>query len=314
MQTVRSTGINAALISALFLGLAPVFGKAAMGEGNFSPLAVVALRTSLAAFLLVILIAFSKRQSLYIYPAGFLGCMLAGAVNGVGSIFYYVGLSKLNASVAQMLYALYPFFVALWLQLDKQAPSKLTGVRILVAGISAFLLTRANSGQIDPWGVVFMLIAAALYALHLPINQRVLYDVPAPTVTVYTLIAMSMIVVPAYVLFDRSWPTVSVPWVPVLALTAVTFFSRLLLFLGVKHIGGMQTALLGLGELLVAVLFSHLLLGESLTKPQWLGTAGLSISLLLAWFERPPSKPMHPHGLLSWLQPPDFPADFYKHK
>lgn len=314
MRTVRSTGINAALISALFLGLAPVFGKAAMGDGKFSPLAVVALRTSLAALLLVILIAFSKRRTLYIYPAGFLGCMMAGAVNGIGSIFYYVGLSKLNASVAQMLYALYPFFVVIWLQLDKQAPSKLTGFRILVAGISAFLLTKADSGPIDPWGVVFMLIAAALYALHLPINQRVLYDVPAPTVTVYTLIAMSMIVVPAYLLFDRSWPTSSVSWIPVLALTAVTFFSRLLLFLGVKHIGGMQTALLGLGELLVAILFSHLLLGESLTNLQWLGTAGLSLSLLLAWFESPPTKPVHPHGMLNWLQPPDFPTDFYKHK
>jgi drug/metabolite transporter (DMT)-like permease len=314
MQNGRNTGINAALISALFLGLAPVFGKAAMGDGKFSPLAVVALRTSMAALLLVILIALSKRRTLYIYPAGFLGCVMAGAVNGFGSIFYYVGLSKLNASVAQMLYALYPFFVAFWLQLDKQTPSKLTGLRIVIAGISAFLLTRADAGHIDPWGVVFMLIAAALYALHLPINQRVLYDVPAPTVTVYTLLAMSMVVVPAYLIFDRSWPTVTAPWFPVLALTSVTFFSRLMLFLGVKHIGGMQTALLGLGELLVAILFSHLLLGESLTTLQWIGTAGLSISLLLVWFETPSPNPMHPHGLLAWLQPPDFPTDFYKHK
>src|SRR5215207_873194 len=314
MQIGRNTGINAALISALFLGLAPVFGKAAMGAGKFSPLAVVALRTSLAALLLVMIIALFKRKTLYIYPAGLIGCVMAGTVNGIGSIFYYIGLSKLNASVAQMLYALYPFFVAFWLQLDKQAPSKLTGFRIVVAGVSAFLLTRADAGDIDPWGVLFMLIAAALYALHLPINQRVLYDVPAPTVTVYTLFAMSIIVVPAYLLFDRHWPTSTVPWFPVLALTTVTFFSRLLLFLGVKHIGGMQTAMLGLGELLVAILFSYLLLGESLTSLQWLGTAGLSISLLLAWFESPPSQPMHPQGLLSWLQPPDFPTDFYKHK
>ena len=216
---------------------------------------------------------------------------MAGAVNGIGSIFYYVGLSKLNASVAQMLYALYPFFVALWLQLDKQTPSKLTGFRIVIASISAFLLTRAQAGSIDLWGVVFMLIAAALYALHLPINQRVLYDVPAPTVTVYTLLAMSLVVVPAYLIFDRSLPAGNAPWLPVFGLTAVTFFSRLLLFLGVKHIGGMQTALLGLGELLVAILFSHLLLGESLTTWQWIGTAGLSLSLLLVWFETPPSNP-----------------------
>ena len=314
MQNGRNTGINAALISAFFLGLAPVFGKAAMGAEKFSPLAVVALRTSMAALLLVILIALFRRRALYIYPAGFLGCVMAGTVNGIGSIFYYVGLSKLNASIAQMLYALYPFFVAFWLQLDRQTPSKLTGFRIIIAGISAFFLTRANPGDIDLWGVAFMLIAAALYALHLPINQRVLYDVPAPTVTVYTLIAMSIIVVPAYFIFDRSWPAVNAPWLPVLALTAVTFFSRLLLFLGVKHIGGMQTALLGVGELLVAILFSHLLLGESLTAVQWIGTAGLSISLLLVWFETPPSNPMQPQGLLSWLQPPDFPADFYKHK
>lgn len=313
MQNGHLKGINAALFSAFFLGLAPVFGKAAMGVDKFSPLAVVALRTSMAAFLLVMIIALFRREYLYIYPAGFIGCITAGVINGIGSIFYYVGLSKLNASIAQMLYALYPFFVAFWLQLDRQSPSKLTIFRIVIASLSAFLLTRATAGDIDPWGVCFMLIAGALYALHLPINQRVLYDVPAPTVTVYTLIAMSAVVVPAYFIFDRSWPLGAAPWTPVLALTTVTFCSRIFLFLGVKHIGGMQTALLGLGELLVAILFSYLLLGESLTRLQWLGMAGLGISLLLVWFEKPASDSIQPQGLLSWLQPPDFPTDFYKH-
>lgn len=313
MQKTRLTGINAALISAFFLGLAPVFGKAAMGADKFSPYAVVALRTGLAAALLFVIMLLFRRQFLYIYPAGLIGCILAGAVNGIGSIFYYVGLSKLNASIAQMLYALYPFFVAFWLQLDKQSLSKLTIFRIVIACLSAFLLTRTNAGHIDLVGVLFMLVAAALYALHLPINQRVLYDVPAPTVTVYTLMAMSMIVIPSYFLFDRSWPTGNAPWLPVLGLTAVTFLSRLMLFLGVKHIGGMQTALLGLGELLVAIVFSHWWLGESLTQLQWMGTAGLGVSLLLVWFEKPPSNPFQTHGLLGWIQPPDFPTDFYEH-
>lgn len=313
MHKARATGINAALISAFFLGLAPVFGKAAMGVDKFSPYAVVALRTSLAALLLLLLMAVFKKQFLYIYPAGLIGCALAGAINGIGSIFYYIGLSKLDASIAQMLYATYPFFVAIWLQLDKQSLSRLTIFRIIIAGLSAFLLTQTDGGRIDLIGVLFMLIAAALYALHLPINQRVLFDVPAPTVTVYTLLAMSTIVVPAYFLFDRSWPEANAPWVPVLALTAVTFFSRLMLFLGVKHIGGMQTALLGLGELLVAIVFSHILLGESLTALQWMGTVGLGVSLLLVWFEKPPSSSARTHGLLGWIQPPDFPIDFYKH-
>jgi len=313
MQEVRFKGIRAAIVSAFFLGLAPVFGKAAMGPGNFSPLSVVALRTGLAAILLFAIMAVFKRRFIYIYPAGLLGCALAGGINGLGSIFYYIGLSHLNASVAQMLYALYPFFVALWLRLDHQIPSRLTGIRIVIAILSTFLLTWSGSGRIDFIGVVCMLIAAALYAFHIPINQRVLYDIPAPTVTLYTLISMSAVVIPAYLIFDRSLPGPNASWLPVLELTAVTFASRLLLFTGVKHIGGMQTALLGLGELVVAVLFSHLLLNETLSHFQWAGMAGLGVSLLLVWFEKPIDHPFQAHGFLSFLQPPDFPTDFYKH-
>ena len=314
MQNGRLAGINAALISAFFLGLAPVFGKAAMGGDHFSPFAVVALRTGAAAFLLFLIMAIFKRKFLYIYGTGLLGCVIAGSINGIGSLFYYVGLSKLNASIAQMLYALYPFFVAIWLILDRQPLSRLTLIRIAIAFISAILLTQSGAATIDPFGVACMIIAAGFYAAHIPINQRVLYDVPAPTVTLYTLISMSVIVISAYFLFDRSLPTGKAPWLPVFALTMVTFFSRLTLFLGIKHIGGMQTALLGLGELIVAILFSHLLLNETLTSLQWIGVACLGISLLLVLLEKPaPHPPTHPHGLLSWLQPPDFPDDFYKH-
>ena len=315
LKKFRNTGINAALLSAFFMGLAPVFGKAAMGGADkFSPFAVVALRTGMAALLLLLIMLIFKRQFLYIYPAGLLGCAIAGSINGIGSIFYYVGLSKLNASVAQMLYALYPFFVAFWLRLDHQPTSRMTTIRILIAILSAVLLTWAEPGSIDLVGVAFMLISAALYAFHIPINQRVLFDIPAPTVTMYTLLSMSAIVVPVYLIFDRSLPLGdSAPWLPVLGLTAVTFFSRLTLFLGVKNIGGMQTALLGLGELLVAVLFSHLFLGERLTIFQWIGMAGLGLSLLMVRYEKPVVQITHPHGLLSWLQPPDFPTDFYKH-
>ena len=314
MQNGRLAGINAALISAFFLGLAPVFGKAAMGGDHFSPFAVVALRTGAAAFLLFLIMAIFKRKFLYIYGTGLLGCVIAGSINGIGSLFYYVGLSKLNASIAQMLYALYPFFVAIWLILDRQPLSRLTLIRIAIAFISAILLTQSGAATLDPFGVACMIIAAGFYAAHIPINQRVLYDVPAPTVTLYTLISMSVIVISAYFLFDRSLPTGKAPWLPVFALTMVTFFSRLTLFLGIKHIGGMQTALLGLGELIVAILFSHLLLNETLTSLQWIGVACLGISLLLVLLEKPaPHPPTHPHGLLSWLQPPDFPDDFYKH-
>ncbi len=301
----------AAFSSAVFLGLAPVFGKLAITLG-FSPFAVVALRTGFAAGILLLSIALFYPQYLYIFPVGLVGCALAGAINGFGSLLYYLALQRLDASVGQLLYSLYPFFVAFWLVLDHQPPSRLTFFRIGLATLAVMLLTSIPGRSTDLTGVIMMIGAAILYAMHLPINQRVLYEVPAPTVALYTLLSMSAIVVPAYLLFDRAWPAMNTPWLPVAGLTFVTVFSRIALFLGVKKIGGMQTALLGLAELLIAIIFSHIWLGESLTLLQWLGAIALGLSLILVMFENT-SPPMHSGktGWLSWIRAPDLPKDIF---
>ncbi len=311
MQKKHTAGITAAFSSALFLGFAPVFGKLAITQG-FTPLAVVALRTGFAAGILLLVITVFYRQYLYIFPVGLIGCFLAGSINGFGSLLYYLALARLNASVGQLLYSLYPFFVAIWLTLDHQPPSRLTFFRIQLAAIAVFLLTRMPEQPIDLIGMAMMIGASILYAMHLPINQRVLFEVPAPTVALYTLLSMSAVVVPAYFLFDRAWPTVNLPWLPVFGLTFVTISSRIALFLGVKRIGGMQTALLGLAELLIAIIFSSIWLGESLSPLQWLGAIGLGLSLLLVMYD-PPQPPTHSGktGWLSWIRAPGLPKDIF---
>lgn len=311
LQKKQTAGVLAAFSSAFFLGFAPVFGKMAINAG-FSPFTVVALRTGFAAGILLLVIAIFYREYLYIFPVGLLGCYLAGAINGLGSLLYYIALSRLDASVGQLLYSLYPFFVALWLVLDHQPPSRLTFFRIALATIATILLTNTSGRFVDPLGVVLMLGAAVLYAMHLPINQRVLYEVPAPTVALYTLLSMSSIVIPAYLIFDRSWPVQQISMWPIIGLTSVTIFSRIALFLGVKKIGGMQTALLGLAELLIAILFSSILLGENLSPLQWLGALGLGISLILVMYENAPAPAYSGKtGWLSWIRAPDLPKDIF---
>jgi hypothetical protein len=51
--------------------------------------------------------------------------------------------------------------------------------------------------------------------------------------------------------------------------------------MGLKRLGGVQTALIGLSELFVTVLSTLLLLGEKLAAAQWPGTALLEGSVLL---------------------------------
>lgn len=299
----RKAGVRAALLSAGFFGLTPIFGKLAVNFG-ISPLAVVGFRTILATLLLLLLTVIINKKYLYIYPAGLIGCGLAGLLNGVGSIFYYAALGRISAGIGQLLYSLYPLFVAIILFFDSQPPSRLTVFRIILATVAVIFLTNATSGTIDILGVFEMIVASVLYAAHLPVNQRVLYDIPAPTVTLYTLLSMSIVVFPAFLLFDRTIPEAG-NWWPILGLTMVTFLARLTLFFGVKHLGGMQTALLGLMELLVTLGLSIVWLKESLTGSQWLGAAILCLSTLLVYFEKPPTT-RNPGrgGWLGWLTPP----------
>jgi drug/metabolite transporter (DMT)-like permease len=309
MQRGRETGIAAALSSAFFLGLCPVFGKLSILAG-FSPLAVVALRTLVAALLVLVIVLIFYRKQLYIFPVGLLGCLLAGAINGLGSILYYMALDRLSASLGQILYSLYPFFVAIWLLFDDQKVGRFTIFRIGLATVAVVLLTYLPMHHADPVGVVMMLGAAAMYALHLPINQRVLYEAPAPTVTLYTLLSMCAIVIPAYLIFDHQIPSTRLNWTPLMGLSLMTGLSRLALFLGIKRIGGMQTAILGLAELIVTIFFSHLWLHDQLLWTQWLGAAVLALSLLLVKFEKP--HPVHRSrgtGWFSWIRPPDIPGN-----
>jgi len=302
-QPGKNSGLQAAIISAVFLGLAPIFGKQAI-LGGFSPLAVVAFRTSIAMFLVFVLMALFKRSFFYIYPVGLVGCFLAGFVNGLGSILYYAALSRLDASVGQLLYSFYPLFVAFWLLTDRQPIGRLTLLRLVISLPGVYLLLSTGNHSIDLIGAGMMLGAAVLYALHLIINQRVLFEVPAPTVTFYTLVSMSLTVVIAYLAFDRSLPSSGTSWWPVLALAFVTFISRLTLFYGVKYLGGIQTAILGLGELLVTMATAQWWLGERLSSLQWLGTALLLVSLFLVSFDKPPTEKRKKTGWLAWLNPP----------
>ncbi|KAF0111455.1 MAG: hypothetical protein FD147_938 [Chloroflexi bacterium] len=306
----RSKGISAALASAVFLGLAPIFGKQSIILG-FSPLAVVAIRTSIAALLLFLFLLLFKRSFFYIYPLGLAGCMIAGIVNGLGSILYYTALSRLDAGIGQLLYSFYPLFVAFWLFVDRQSISRITLLRLTLSLPAVYLLISSSHQKIDLLGALLMVGAALLYALHLLINQRVLFEVPAPTVTFYTLIGMTATVIIAYLTFNPALPPPATTWWPLMAMAFITFFARITLFMGVKHLGGLQTSLLGLGELLITVVLAQIVLHETLTPIQWVGAFLIALNLILVSYDKPTSVKRFGRGFLNWLNPPSIsPTDF----
>jgi drug/metabolite transporter (DMT)-like permease len=277
-RQVQRRGVAAALLAAVFLGSAPIFGKQAYGFG-ITPLSLAAWRTLLAAGGLWLIYLIVGRKYIYIYPVGLIGCFAAGAVNGLGSLLYYTGLQRVDAGVGQLVYSLYPVFLVMLLRLDGHRFSGLTLVRVILGIIAVSFLTQTGDGPADLSGLGMMLGAGLAYAVHLTISQRVSYEMPAQTLTLYTLTSMAVVVCAANLL--AGWtPVPAAAWQPTFGLALVTVSSRMGMFLGVKRLGSLQTALIGITEILVTLLLAHALLNEALSPRQWIG-AGILISSLL---------------------------------
>jgi drug/metabolite transporter (DMT)-like permease len=123
---------------------------------------------------------------------------------------------------------------------------------------------------------------------------------------------MSALVVPVYLFSGDIEQLGNAPqiWLPLFGLTIVTFLSRVTLFTGVKHLGGMQTAMLGLSELLVTLTLASIWLDEKLSWQQWIGAALLAVSLVLVGWEKSPPPRKGKGGWFSWISArPTVPTD-----
>lgn len=282
----RQSGILWALLSPLFLGLIPVFAKLAYQAG-MDVYSVVAIRTVFAtAFLWSVVLVVNRRWVESSSPAT-LSSLLAGTINGVGSLFFYASLSRIDASLGQLINITYLIFVTILLRLIGQRVSMVTVGRTLLAVGGIYLLTAGGLGTPDWMGIGFMIVAAVSYAVQLVLSQRILYEIPAVTMTLYAIAGMSLVVVLPWLLLGDGLATITVAgWEAVLLMGLATALSRLTLFLGVKKLGSIQTALFGVAEVIVTIIIAAIFLGETFTGQQWLGALVVVVSILLVNFEQ----------------------------
>lgn len=279
-------GLTWALLSPLFLGTIPVLAKLSYAAG-VDVLTLVAFRTLMAALMLWLAALLFTRHFIYSSTPAVASSLLAGAINGIGSIFFYASLMRIDASLGQLINISYLVYVTLLLRLAGHSVSWLTCGRVGLAISAIYLLSAHGLGPPDRLGIALMMIAALSYALQLVLSQRILYDIPAPTMTLYAITAMALVVALAWLLFRPQVVVVSSDgWQFVFLMGLATALSRLTLFLGVKHLGSMQTALIGVLEVVVTIVIATIWLHERLAPLQWLGAAVLIFSVLLVKYER----------------------------
>lgn len=292
-------GVAAAFMTPIFLGMAPIFGKMAIRAGA-DPFSVAALRTAVAVLLLwgVYLILF--RRYIYIYPAGLFGCVVIGAVNGIGSLFYYGGLGLLDASLTQLLNGMYLVFAVLLVRLSGERLDGRTSMRVVLALLALLILTGFGDNGVDWLGVGLMLGSALMFAGTVILSRYVLWEMPSPTVTLYVLTTMAVIVVMVWLTTSAQNAAVMLEAAlsPIMLLGVTTALSRLAMFAGVKFLGGLQTAVLAITEIGVALALAFVLLGERLTAGQWIGVGLLVASILLVRASDLTSNAFNPGKLL----------------
>jgi drug/metabolite transporter (DMT)-like permease len=275
-------GVMAALLSSFFSGLAPILGKLAYQAG-VDPITLVTVRTALAAGLLWLFYLLFLRRYIAVSRHGLAGCVGMGVVNGVGSLLYYGGLSRTDASLGHLLYSMYPFWVFIFLSAAGHPISRLAVVRLGLALLSVVLLTWQGGSVTDPLGVTLMIGAGALFGFTLVLGQWTMADVDPRTAALYGLTTMAVVVgIPYLIRGGQVEPISAEGWTAILLLTIFpTALARLLVFAGLRRIGGIQTALLGIAEPFIAVVLAFLVLGESFTLQQWIGAGLFAASILL---------------------------------
>jgi len=281
-SALPARGVVAAVATPVFLGMAPIFGKLAIQAGADS-FTVAALRTIVSVAILWLVYSLFFRKYIYIYPAGLIGCIVIGTINGIGSLFYYGGLRTLDASMVQLINGSYLVFAVLLSRMGGQRADMRTLVRVMMAMTGLVMITGLGTGAIDWTGVGLMLGNALMFAGTMILAQYVVYEMPTPTAALYILTTMGVVVTMVWLAISPPLPlgVFQASISPILILGVTTALSRLAMFAGVKFLGAMQTAILAAAEIAVALILAFIILGEWLTFGQWMGVGVLMTSILL---------------------------------
>ncbi len=280
--TLHWWGWPVALISTISFSVAPPVAKAAIGVG-LDPTQILLVRFVVSTLLLLFTILLTNPRLIRIDRRGLLTTTGIGLANGLGLLAFFWSLTRLNASIASMIFAIQPVAVLALLALRGERLTVRSGVRVLIGLLGVYLLIGPG-GNADLIGVLLVLVAVVAFSVQLVMTQWFLQAYDTRTVTLYVVASITLMI---FFWWLAGGPALQNPgrsgWLAIAVLALVsTYLARLTLFLGVRGVGGGQMALLSPLETLFAVLWALLFLDERLSLWQWGGGLLILTSAILA--------------------------------
>jgi len=295
-------GLLFATGSAFMFGMSGPLAKSLMSAG-WSPTAAVTARLAGGALVLALAATIIKPDWLREARAHARTVVAYGLVPVAGAqLCFYNAVARLPIGVALLLEYTAPILVVGWVWATrKQAPSRLTlaGVALAIAGVTLVLdvfSPATHQASIDPVGVIWGLAAAICAACYFVMSDTVTAD--GSGLNSITLAAGSLVVAAVAVALlgvsgvmplqftanDAVIGGVTLPWlVPVVLMGVVaTAIAYTLGISGVARLRPSFASLVGLAEVLFAVLTAWVLLGEGVSAVQAVGGIVVLLGLALA--------------------------------
>jgi drug/metabolite transporter (DMT)-like permease len=301
------TGLALALLSAATFSTSGSFARSLTGAG-WSPAAAVAARISAAAVMLAVPAALSMRgrwRTLW-RNAGMITLYGLLAVAG-GQVFYFNAIQHLSVGVALLLEYLGTILVVGWMWIRHgHKPRRLTGAGSAVAFVGlVFVLNLIGGQRLDPVGVMWGLAAAFGLACYFVLSSKVDNDLPPVAMATAGLMVGAVALLGLGALgvlpMQATFGTVEfvgrqVSWlIPVLGLSVVAAAIAYVAGIGAARLLGPKLAVfVGLTEVLFAVLFAWLLLGELPSGLQLVGGVLILVGIALVRVDE-----MRPVGMAS---------------
>jgi drug/metabolite transporter (DMT)-like permease len=279
-------GLALAILSAATFGTSGTFASALIDAG-WSPAAAVLARITTAALMLTIpaLIQLRGQWSLLRRAAGKVAAYGLIAVAGC-QFFYFNAIARMPVGVALLLEYLAVVLVVGWLWLRHgQRPRRLTviGGAAAITGL-VMVVGVGGSARISPFGVMWALLAAVGLAIYFVLSASDEQPLP-PIVLVWAalclgvaafavlgwtgLVSMTASTGDVHLLGHR------VTWiVPVLGLALLSsIFGYVAGIAAARRLGARLASFIGMAEVLFAIGFAWLLLGQLPSDMQFLGGA-----------------------------------------
>lgn len=292
-------GLAFAVGSAFTFGVSGPFAKSLMGAG-WSPTAAVTARLALGAVVMAVFATVVKRDWIAEARRHARTVVAYGLVPIAGAqLCYYNAVAHLSVGVALLLEYTAPILVVGWLwATTRRRPRAMTlaGVGLAVAGIMLVLNVFHGAAHVSAIGVAWGLAAAVCAACYFMMSDEVTADgsgLNAVTLAagglVVGAVAVAMLgftgVMPlTFTANDAGVAGVAVPWlVPVVVLGVVaTAVAYSLGISGVARLRPGFASMVGLSEVLFAVLAAWVLLGEAVSAMQTGGGVVVLVGLALA--------------------------------